>query len=96
MTRPKVFVGVRISEKKVENISQGDENFSVLAVLLFQSGLLPVMPTVYEALTESQEEAEKVRLELLSECQSAVWLDEPTAAEKQMCVELGIATHSVE
>jgi hypothetical protein len=77
------------SERNIANILQ-------LATLLMREGHIPVVPLWYDQMSTDEAQANLVRLELLRECHGVLWLDEPSEALNQVCVELGIVTHKVE
>jgi hypothetical protein len=90
--RTKCFVGTNIEmtvQEKVVALS--------LAQMLFQKGFLPVAPFVLREYCDvAEEEYRHLRLTMLGECQSAVWLGSPTEPEANMCVQLGIVSRSIE
>lgn len=90
--RTKVFVGT-----SVEPTPQELERAIALSSVLFQRRFLPVMPFLYEDLLGAKgEDYLHIRLDLLKDCQSAIWLGSPSAVEAAMCVELGIVIRDVE
>lgn len=91
ITRTKCFVGTSVNPSE-EELAQA----AVLAHVLYRKHFLPVMPHVYQQLLGAEgEDYLHLRLFLLGECDSAVWVGNPTELEVKACVELGIASRSL-